>query len=998
MAMSILNNSGAQLTLGELNKNITKVGAALSKISTGQKITGAKDDAAGYSISEKMREQIRSLLQDNQNVQNGSSMIKVAAGGIQNIVDNLRELKKLAVDAANDSNTNEDRATINKEFQARLETVNDIATETKYNGKRLLDGTYKHTKNYSRIVLTPKEETETVREIVGYETKTGTAHAPGVTKVKNTDGTTTLFQRNNTDTIKLADKFSPVDDSIKKFDDGISGGGIATDSYYDAYGSSWNWAKAYQTANFTPTADPSGTSTVTPQNVIKNIISSLDTTTLKGTAALDKAISTCGNGIFSDWSDLTSSFIRDLQSSSSVDDFLQTYCDIDLSNIDTGAITGYDAGGSSTEIDGHSIVPESSTPSSWTLPTDSETVYGSLTVKWPDSSTGGAGGGNLSSAEEHIIKGLYSEWIPRSLELVKSSLGINFDDPNPSTVSEITVKFVNENTNTLAYVSNSHYNSGPQEGDTVALDLVVNMNYYNDVITSSEDGETTHAQAGYLDRTLAHEFTHAVMGADIKYFSDLPLYVIEGTAELVHGIDDERTYNIRNYVNEGINGGSASTLQGIFSSGGTSGTEEPYVGGYLLLRYLAKQESQPIGYEESFSKTPTSMTQNGVNIAFDLTNVSSLSDLDGQGFSILCGECSQYINIKFDSSLGMADSTFERADTDELRSEYIIGIADATLTSNGLAEAIFKGIADSENEYDFADIYVDDGDGDETNDELVSVQIDARHDVRIAKNPYYDSSDPDSAEYLFIKENSPSMHFLDEYTIIGVEAEDSTDNLPAEDEDGNIDLTEAFEVEWLEPIYKYVEYTLYDEVNETYADTGVPLHIHHGTRQNQRTAIFINDMHTKSLGTDELYQLDEDGNLIFLHKKDEDRYYALSYDEDKQAEWIETLMEASEKTLDDISVSTRRNANVAIRVLDGAIDYALDEATTMGAYLQRFEFTDQNITTTGENTQASESTIRDADMAKEMMNYTKANVLSQASQSMLAQANQNSSAVLSLLQ
>ena len=346
----------------------------------------------------------------------------------------------------------------------------------------------------------------------------------------------------------------------------------------------------------------------------------------------------------------------------------------------------------------------------------------------------------------------------------------------------------------------------------------------------------------------------------------------------------------------------------------------------------------------------------------------------------------------------MADSTFERADTDELRSEYIIGIADATLTSNGLAEAIFKGIAASENEYDFADIYVDDGDGDETNDELVSVQIDARHDVRIAKNPYYDSSDPDSAEYLFIKENSPSMHFLDEYTIIGVEAEDSTDNLPAEDEDGNIDLTEAFEVEWLEPIYKYVEYTLYDEVNETYADTGVPLHIHHGTRQNQRTAIFINDMHTKSLGTDELYQLDEDGNLTFLHKKDEDRYYALSYDEDKQAEWIETLMEASEKTLDDISVSTRRNANVAIRVLDGAIDYALDEATTMGAYLQRFEFTDQNITTTGENTQASESTIRDADMAKEMMNYTKANVLSQASQSMLAQANQNSSAVLSLLQ
>ena len=55
MAMTILNNTAAQLTLGELNRNITKVGKEIAKISSGQKIVGADDDAAGYSISERIK-------------------------------------------------------------------------------------------------------------------------------------------------------------------------------------------------------------------------------------------------------------------------------------------------------------------------------------------------------------------------------------------------------------------------------------------------------------------------------------------------------------------------------------------------------------------------------------------------------------------------------------------------------------------------------------------------------------------------------------------------------------------------------------------------------------------------------------------------------------------------------------------------------------------------------------------------------------------------------
>ena len=98
-----------------------------------------------------------------------------------------------------------------------------------------------------------------------------------------------------------------------------------------------------------------------------------------------------------------------------------------------------------------------------------------------------------------------------------------------------------------------------------------------------------------------------------------------------------------------------------------------------------------------------------------------------------------------------------------------------------------------------------------------------------------------------------------------------------------------------------------------------------------------------------------------------------------------------------LNISTQTKANAAVNVLDNALQKALDQQTTIGSVESRLEYTSSNLTTASSNVQASESTIRDADMAKEMTEYTKNNVLLQAAQSMLSQANQNSSSVLSLL-
>ena len=158
-----------------------------------------------------------------------------------------------------------------------------------------------------------------------------------------------------------------------------------------------------------------------------------------------------------------------------------------------------------------------------------------------------------------------------------------------------------------------------------------------------------------------------------------------------------------------------------------------------------------------------------------------------------------------------------------------------------------------------------------------------------------------------------------------------------------------------------------------------------GAKANQSTSLSINDMHTKSLRGE------------IPSRSDIERLNAMDKDSEEYSNFLATLTAANNMTLDDISVGTRENANVAICVIKGALEYALDVSTTLGAYSSRMEFAALNVTTMSENVQASESAIRDTDMAAAMTGYTKSKVLSQAAQSMLAQANQNGSDVISLL-
>ena len=109
-------------------------------------------------------------------------------------------------------------------------------------------------------------------------------------------------------------------------------------------------------------------------------------------------------------------------------------------------------------------------------------------------------------------------------------------------------------------------------------------------------------------------------------------------------------------------------------------------------------------------------------------------------------------------------------------------------------------------------------------------------------------------------------------------------------------------------------------------------------------------------------------------------------------------MDATALHVNGLDVTSFTSAGTAMSKIQAAIDTVSDQRSMLGALQNRLEHTINNLDTTAENTQAAESRVRDTDMASEMVQYSKNNILTQAGQSMLAQANQQTQGVLSLLQ
>ncbi|MEL7024015.1 MAG: flagellin [Pseudomonadota bacterium] len=142
MTQSINTNVASLNAQRNLGRSQGLLNTALERLSTGLRINSAKDDAAGLAISERFTTQIRGLNQAVRNASDGISLAQTAESALGELTNNLQRIRELAVQSANATNSVSDREALNDEVQQRLAEVERIASQTSFNGLKVLDGTF----------------------------------------------------------------------------------------------------------------------------------------------------------------------------------------------------------------------------------------------------------------------------------------------------------------------------------------------------------------------------------------------------------------------------------------------------------------------------------------------------------------------------------------------------------------------------------------------------------------------------------------------------------------------------------------------------------------------------------------------------------------------------------------------------------------------------------------------------------------------------------------
>jgi flagellin len=140
MALTINTNIMSLNAQRNLSTSQTKLSSAIERLSSGNRINSAKDDAAGLAISTRMTTQINGLNRAVQNANDGISLSQTTESALDEVTNNLQRIRELAVQSTNASNSSSDRTALDAEVQQRLSEVTRIATQTNFNGMKVLDG------------------------------------------------------------------------------------------------------------------------------------------------------------------------------------------------------------------------------------------------------------------------------------------------------------------------------------------------------------------------------------------------------------------------------------------------------------------------------------------------------------------------------------------------------------------------------------------------------------------------------------------------------------------------------------------------------------------------------------------------------------------------------------------------------------------------------------------------------------------------------------------
>ena len=142
MALQINTNIGALMASAATSRAMSSMETSMERLSSGQRINTAADDAAGVAIASRMEAQIRGLNQAMRNAADGQALVDTSEGAHLEIVNILQRMREVSVQASNDTYTLQDRTNLNSEIEQLMEEIDRIASSTTFNGQKLLDGSF----------------------------------------------------------------------------------------------------------------------------------------------------------------------------------------------------------------------------------------------------------------------------------------------------------------------------------------------------------------------------------------------------------------------------------------------------------------------------------------------------------------------------------------------------------------------------------------------------------------------------------------------------------------------------------------------------------------------------------------------------------------------------------------------------------------------------------------------------------------------------------------
>ena len=179
MALTINTNVSSLNAQRNLNSSSMDLATSLQRLSSGLRINSAKDDAAGLAISERMTTQIRGMNVAMRNANDGVSLAQTAEGSLDSVSSALQRIRELAVQSANATNSASDRSALDAEAQQLKSEIDRVATQTNFNGVKLLDGSFT---NQTFQVGANSGETISVNAIVNAQSSAlGTTTSAAVT-------------------------------------------------------------------------------------------------------------------------------------------------------------------------------------------------------------------------------------------------------------------------------------------------------------------------------------------------------------------------------------------------------------------------------------------------------------------------------------------------------------------------------------------------------------------------------------------------------------------------------------------------------------------------------------------------------------------------------------------------------------------------------------------------------------------------------------------------